>query len=347
MEHAVIKSPHHHAAASHCMLAFVAGALHVSATPSSAVPPDHQLSTTPATVVHIPSPPTHSVDARSDILLSSIAHVLPLASDGLTFQPDPKAPLASPTSNSHAPTEGGDAAELSKKLSNPIADLISIPFQLNYDEGFGPKDAGQWRLNIQPVIPFNLTDEWNLITRTIVPVIDRESFGPGDDDEFGLGDTVQSFFFAPAKPIDGWIIGAGPVFNWPTATEDSLGSRQWGMGPTVVALRQEHGWTYGVLANHVWSIAGESDHEEINSTFLQPFVSYTWPSATSLTLNTESTYDWNEGDWTIPVNLVGGQIFKLGKLPLQFQLGGRYYADSPEGGPEWGIRLGIVILLPK
>lgn len=240
----------------------------------------------------------------------------------------------------------GSDTELAKKLANPIADLISIPFQFNYDEGYGSKDAGVLRLNVQPVIPISLSDEWNLITRTIVPVIYQDSFADGVDSEFGLGDTVQSFFFSPKKPIDGWTWGVGPVFNWPTATDDQLGSEKWGAGPTAVVLKQENGWTYGLLANHIWSFAGDSDRDEINATFLQPFLSYTFPTATTIGLNTESTYNWASSQWTVPINLIVGQMVRFGKLPVNFQLGGRWYAESPDGGPEWGVRFQLTFLLP-
>lgn len=234
---------------------------------------------------------------------------------------------------------------LSEKLANPISDLISIPFQFNYDEPYGPKNAGRTTLNIQPVIPFTLNDDWNLIVRTILPVLYQESTANGVSSEFGLGDTTQSFFFSP-KGGD-WIWGVGPAFLWPTATDDSLGSEKFGAGPTAVFLKQEHGWTYGALVNHIWSFAGDGDRGEVNATFLQPFLSYTWPTATSLTLNTESTFDWTEDQWTVPINLMLGQVIKLGSLPVSLQFGGRYYAESPDGGPDWGARFNFVILLPK
>ena len=167
----------------------------------------------------------------------------------------------------------GDSSELAKKLSNPVADLISVPFQLNYDEGFGPKDGGRFTLNVQPVVPLTLTDNWNLIVRTIVPIIYQESIADGVDSDFGLGDTVQSFFFSPKEPVGGWILGAGPVALWPTGTEPRLRSESLGFGPTAVALRQTKGWTYGALANHLWSVTNSADHEQVNATFLQPFVS--------------------------------------------------------------------------
>ncbi len=244
-------------------------------------------------------------------------------------------------------SDATSSEELAKKLANPIADLISIPFQFNYDEGYGPEDAGFWRLNIQPVIPFALNEDWNLITRTIVPLIYQESLADGVDSEFGLGDIVQSFFFSPKQPANGWIWGVGPVFNWPTATDTALGSEKWGAGPTAVLLKQECGWTYGVLANHIWSFAGDHDREDMNLTFLQPFLAYTFPTATTITLNTESTYDWDEDQWTVPINLMAGQMVRIGKRPMNFQIGGRYYAEAAEDGPEWGLRFQITYLIPK
>ncbi len=239
------------------------------------------------------------------------------------------------------------ATDLAKKLANPISDLISIPFQFNYDTGFGPSDGDRLTLNIQPVIPFSISEDWNLITRTIIPLIQQESPAPGIDDEFALGDVLQSFFFSPKDPVEGWIIGAGPVVLWPTGTEPTLRSESLGLGPTLVALQQQSGFTYGMLVNHVWSVTQSDDKDEVNSTFLQPFVSYSWPTATTLTLNTESSYDWNSESWTVPLNLQVSQILKVGPLPVQFTVGGRWYAESPDGGPEWGLRFAFTILLPK
>ena len=241
------------------------------------------------------------------------------------------------------------ADELAKQLSNPVASLISVPFHLNYDSGFGATDADRWLLNVQPVIPFSIGEDWNLISRTIVPFVDIEGLVPGSDGASGIGDTVQSLFFSPKEPTaSGLIWGVGPVFLLPTATDDLLGSGKWGIGPTGVVLRQSGPWTYGALANHIWSVAGDEDRPDVNSTFLQPFVTYTTPGATTFGLNSESTYDWENEAWTASVNATIGQVVPIGGRPVSFTGGVRYWLDSPEGGPEgWGARFVVTLLFPK
>jgi hypothetical protein len=251
------------------------------------------------------------------------------------------------SSTAHAPRASDDASTLANQTLNPVADLISVPFQYNLDFNIGPKDATKQTLNIQPVIPISLNENWNLITRTIVPLIHIDSVADGVDSKDGLGDTTQSFFLSPKEPTaGGWIWGAGPVFYWPTGT-DGLSGRKWGIGPTAVVLKQEHGWTYGALANHIWSFAGDDHTHNINATFLQPFVSYTFRTHTSITLNTEATYDWNADQATVPVNLLASQILKIGPLPVSLQFGPRYYVEGPSGNADWGLRISLTFLFPK
>lgn len=240
-----------------------------------------------------------------------------------------------------------DHADLAKQLSNPVASLVSVPLQLNWDTGIGPKDADRTTLNIQPVLPFSISDDWNLISRTILPVTYLESPAPGVESAFGLGDVLQSFFFSPKQPVGGWILGGGPVLLLPTATEDAFKSKQWGLGPSVVALRQQGGLTYGALVNHVWGLNDPDDREQISSTFLQPFIARTTPTAVTFSANVESSYDWNAEQWTVPINVMVSKLTSIGKQKASFQVGGRYYAEAPEGGPDWGLRFNVTFLFPK
>jgi hypothetical protein len=249
-----------------------------------------------------------------------------------------------------------EASDLALQLSNPIANLISVPFQLNWDEGYGPRGASRTFVNIQPVIPYSLNADWNVILRTIVPVIGQGAFFPAgtapnglDDSAFGLGDTVQSLFFSPKRPGPGGLTwGAGPVFLFPTATEDALGTGKWGAGPTAVVLRQTGPWTTGLLANHVWSFAGDGDRSDVSRTFLQPFLTYTTHRATTYFLNTETTYDWEAEAWAVPVNVGVNQLLTIGEQRVQLGAGIRYWLEAPDIGPEgWGARASVVFLFPR
>jgi hypothetical protein len=237
--------------------------------------------------------------------------------------------------------ESGSDADLAKELANPVADLISVPLQLNYDCCTGPEDDGRTTLNFQPVIPFRLNDDWNLILRTILPVVHETSGG----DRKGLGDTTQSFFFSPAAG-GGPIWGVGPALLYPTGT-DGFSAAKWGAGPTGLVLMQQGGTTYGVLANHIWSFAGVEDRPDISSTFIQPFFNHTFPSATSIVIQSESSYDWEREEWTVPVNAGVTQVFAPGEQRLQLGLFGRAYLDAPDDAPDWGVRFVTTFLFPE
>jgi len=247
-----------------------------------------------------------------------------------------------------AVASGDDSAELAKKLQNPIAALISVPIKLDWDTGIGPADSDRSAYVIQPVIPFSMNEDWNVISRTIMPFIDAESPAIGGSDTSGSGDVLQSFFFSPKAPTaSGWIWGAGPALSLPTASEDALGSEQWSGGPTAVVLKQDSGWTYGALANHLWSFAGEDHRADVNASFIQPFISYTLKSFTTFSLNTESIYDWEADQWTVPINGSVSQLVKFGNQPVSFALGYRDYVEAPTGGPDWGLRFTVTLLFPK
>ncbi|HEX6884272.1 MAG TPA: transporter [Planctomycetota bacterium] len=237
---------------------------------------------------------------------------------------------------------------MAKQLSNPVAALISVPFQLNHDRDVGPSDGERWTLNVQPVVPITLSEDWNLISRTIVPLIDQEDV-PAGEDETGLGDVLQSFFFSPVEPTaGGWILGFGPVLLLPTASDETLGAEQWGLGPTAVALRQVGPWTYGALVNHVWSVAGDDDRADVNASFVQPFLSYTTPEAWTYTLNSESSYDWEEDELGAPVHALVSKVLRVGDQLVSVGGGLRYWAEDWEGTPEGlSFRVFVTLLFPR
>ena len=242
--------------------------------------------------------------------------------------------------------------DLAKALANPIASLISVPFEFNYNSGYGTEDGDQLLLNIQPVIPITLNEDWNVISRTILPVIWQDDIVGRSGEQVGLGDTLQSFFFSPSMPLDtgfgNLTWGVGPAIAIPTGTDDLLGSGKLGLGPTGVALIQSGPWTYGALANHVWSVAGENDRVDVNASFIQPFLVYTTPTAWSFIVQTESSYDWETEQWAVPINVFIAKLTTIGSQKVQFQIGGRYWAESPRGGPEdFGASFKVTFLYPR
>jgi hypothetical protein len=253
-------------------------------------------------------------------------------------------------SQASAAPAADDAHELAKKLANPIASLISVPLQSNVDCNIGADDGCRYTLNVQPVIPISIADDWNMISRTILPFIYQNDTFPGAGVQWGLGDTTESLFFSPKAPssFGGLIWGVGPVFLIPTATDDFLGTEKFGIGPTAVVLKQAGPWTIGILANHIWSVAGDDDRADVSSTFLQPFVSYTTKDAWTFSLNTKSSYDWKDEQWSVPVNAQVTKLLRFGKQPVSIGGGLRYWAESPESGPEgFGGRLIVTFLFPE
>ena len=243
-----------------------------------------------------------------------------------------------------------DKESLAKELSNPVAALISLPLQLNYDENIGIDDKGsRMTLNVQPVVPFSINDDWNIISRTILPVIEQSDIYSGAGSQSGIGDIVQSVFFSPkALTSNGWVWGAGPVLLLPTGSDDLLTADKFGLGPTAVVLKQQGPWTYGALGNHIWSVGGSDNKADVNATFFQPFLSYTTHTATTFALNTESTYDWESEQLALPVNMTITKVISIGDQLISVGGGVRYWVKSTDNGPEGvGFRLIFTMLFPK
>ena len=240
--------------------------------------------------------------------------------------------------------------DLAKQLANPIAALISFPLQANYDDKIGiNRDGSRFTLNVQPVVPITINDEWNVISRTILPITSQKDIAPGSGKQSGIGDVVQSLFFSPKAPTDkGLVWGAGPVFLLPTGSDDLLSGRKWGLGPTIVLLKQDSGYTYGALVNHIWSVAGEDNRADISATYLQPFLSYTTKAAWTYGISTESTYDWKAQKWSVPVILNASKLMRFGTQPVSIGGSLRYWASSPDSAAHgWGLRLVMTYLFPK
>ena len=261
----------------------------------------------------------------------------------------PRALLFSLAVAAPAITWAQEAGELAKKLANPIASLVSVPIQFNHDSDIGSADGSRSVINVQPVIPFSISKDWNLISRTIVPLIHQNDVTGPSTSQSGMGDITQSLFFSPKEPTAGGLIwGVGPVILLPTASDDLLGAEKWGLGPTAVVLKQTGSWTYGMLGNHIWSVGGEQSRADISTTLLQPFVSYATSRGTSFTLNTESTYDWKSKQWSVPINANIGQVMRFGGQLVQLSAAARYWADAPPNGPSgWGLRFTFTLLFPK
>ena len=242
------------------------------------------------------------------------------------------------------------ATDLAKKTQNPVADLISLPFQFNTFFETGPKGKTQNLLLIQPVIPIELNDDWNFIARPIIPLLEMPPFTDGQHRNHGLGNIQFQGFFSPKEEVCDWILGLGPYLEFPTNSgpDGRFGSDNWSAGPAFVALQMKGPWVYGGLATHLWSYSG-SDHE-VNLTSLQPFINYNLEDGWYLTSNPVITANWsadNGNVWTVPIGGGFGRVFKVGKQPVNASLRAFYNVESPETGADWQLQFQIQFLFPK
>jgi hypothetical protein len=258
-------------------------------------------------------------------------------------------PSAASDETSADKSESQQASDLAKETQNPVANLISVPFQNNFNFNLGPNHVTQYDLNIQPVIPISLSKDWNLITRTIMPIISQPSAGPGIPSAAGLGDINPTFFLSPAGGSKKIIWGVGPTFTFPTATQPILGNQEWTAGPAVVVLTMQGPWVVGLLANQQWSFAGWGNHD-VSAFLTQPFVNYNLPHGWYLSSSPIITANWEVGGrdaWVVPLGGGVGKLQRFGKLPVNFQLQAFGNVVRPSFGPTWQLRFQIQFLFPK
>jgi len=237
-------------------------------------------------------------------------------------------------------------SELAKSAQNPVASLISVPFQNNTTYEFGPRDRTQNVLNIQPVIPFSLNEDWNLITRTILPVVSQPSFVRGQNRNNGVGDTLVTLFASPKQPVFGrLLLGAGPVVNIPTASDERLGADLWGMGLSGVALTVTGPFVTGLLVTQTWNLEGD----DFSRFLTQPFFNINFPGGWYFSTSPAITADFEADDnaWLVPVGGGFGKVQFIGKLPVNLSFQAYYNAEKPRFGGDWSTRFTIQFLFPK
>ena len=238
-----------------------------------------------------------------------------------------------------------DADELAKQTQNPVASLISVPLQGNWDFGLGDRDATGTLLNIQPVMPFGVSASTNVILRVIMPLASQP--GAGGTRINGMGDILTTAFFSPAK--SGRVIwGVGPALLLPAATTNALGSEKFGIGPSVVALVQPGRWTLGALYNQIWSVSGANDRDDVSTLFLQPFANYNLGNGLAAGVTIEATANWKADEtWTAPMLFSISKVTLLGKRPVNFSAGAGPTIAKPDGGSSWRFRLVATFLYPR
>jgi hypothetical protein len=241
---------------------------------------------------------------------------------------------------------------LAKAVQNPVASLISIPVQNLTDFNIGPFDRNRNTvLQFQPVIPVQIGESWNLITRTIGAIVSQPDITQPHQGTFGLGDINPSFFLSPAKP--GRLIwGVGPTFLLPTATDDVLGTGKFSIGPAAVVLIQPGKWTLGTLVNNLFSVAGSSDRADVNSMTWQYFVNYNLWKGYYITLQPIITANWNarrENEWLVPIGGGIGRTMRLGSQPVNVSLQAYWNAQRPDvpPSPTWQLKFQLAFLYPK
>ena len=240
-------------------------------------------------------------------------------------------------------------SEIAKQAQNPIANVISVPLENDFYPHTGKDKEDSYVLEMKPVVPFKLSNDWNLITRTVIPIAQVPDLAPGVNGTSGLGDVQTSLFFSPAK-VGKVIWGAGPVISLPTATEDILGTKKLSIGPTAVALSIQGHWLFGALVQNLFSVAGPRERPDVNQMLLQPFVNYNMRHGWYLTSSPVITSNWEANSnnrWTVPVGGGVGRIVHFGKIPVSTYAQVFRNVERPNGTTSWSARFQMTFLFPQ
>jgi hypothetical protein len=262
-------------------------------------------------------------------------------------------PLTLAQADSASPAQGGESQpsneQLARMVQNPLANLVSVPFQNNFNFGVGANNVLQYVVNFQPVIPFSLNENWNVITRSILPIMDTPSPAPGVRSAFGLGDLNSTWLVSP-NTSGKFVCGLGPSMTFPTATDPLLGNGEFCAGAGFVVVYKPGHWVLGLLGYNVWSFAGWGN-SDFSSMLVQPLVNYNFKQGWYLTMSPIITASWNashDNVWTVPVGGGVGKVLRLGKLPVNVRMAAYYNVVTPkELGADWQFRFEFAFLFPK
>jgi len=247
-----------------------------------------------------------------------------------------------------SPAGADELFELAKKVANPLADLATAPLLYNWDQKLGTEEQGTSNyVRFQPVLPLHVNDDWNVITRLYMPVIEQQDVSPGSGTQTGLADVNLSFFVSPRVAVARDLtLGLGPVVGFP-ASQSALGSQKWSMGPTAAVVWQPGPWTFGLLTRQLWSLGGSARDADVNETYVQPFASFTTPDAWTFGINSESSYYWTDDEASVPINISATKLIRLGGAALSFGPGVRYWVEDPDGVAHgWGLRFETTLIFP-
>jgi hypothetical protein len=284
------------------------------------------------------SPITNEARYKPEPLMKCGSHTFPLAIALSLLATTVRAQSAEPD-----PAPG----DLARQLQNPVANLITVPIESNWEFGIGPARSTDYFGAIKPVIPFPLGANWHVITRTILPFSYSVLLDRGASGHVGVGDAVMTAYLSPTKSARGWSWGLGPGLVLPSATDDGLGSGKWSAGPTGAVIKQRGPWTFIALVGQAWSFAGRDNRERVNTTVLQPSLAYTTERDTTLGIGISSAYNWTADLWALPLEVSASQLLHVSSRAMSLGLTVRSHLDRPESGPNWGLVFTAAFLFPK